>query len=577
MHVSINEKAESAIESGFSIASRLSFNKWLSQQDMDGIVRRILGCHTDIEDNAPCQELCERISRETSTELFFLGNLNRHPRRTANSNPSFVFLALENPRRTLTQKSETSGREITIPPKINPITRLSYLAPTSPKQVSQDLPRQETMCRGMTATAGTDRILPTILEKSTFPTMSTTRKQAFLKRSLAHRTVSFVENEVEKIMSTSAFMQSTEARSDVAPLQRHEIQKGELVGQGGFSEVYQLTSLNLGDAEADHDDESTSVHISQEARESLAAAACATGLVVKHLRKDLLPKRTRFQTAAADLVTEAQFLARIDHPNIIKLRGWTASGIASLGQGQHDGFFIVMDKIDCTLAEKIQEWQYRDAKNPTKISHLETKLRYARELASALEYLHERRLVFRDLKPENIGILNDSVVLFDFGLCRELPESSNLEDQYEMSGVGTLRYMAPEILMRQKYNQKADIYSLSMVFYEMFFHSKPFDLYTFDMHQLLVCEEQERPHIPSYCPSHLRALLEDTWDPEPLDRPSLREVRKHLKQSLRPSLQFFFGPLSQKLHKSFSFGSTSEHTSTTAEESSLGSWFLSSN
>lgn len=238
-----------------------------------------------------------------------------------------------------------------------------------------------------------------------------------------------------------------------------------------------------------------------------------------------------------------------------------------------------MDQIDCTLAEKIQEWKYHDPKVPTKISHLETKLRYARELSSALEYLHERRLVFRDLKPENIGILNDSIVLFDFGLCRELPESSNLEDQYEMSGVGTLRYMAPEILMRQKYNQKADIYSLSMVFYEMFFHSKPFDLYTYDMHHMLVCEDQERPHIPDFCPSQLRTLLEDTWDPEPLDRPNLREIRKCLKQQTwgRPRLEFIWGSLSHKLQKSFSFGSHSDHTNTTSEESSIGSWFLSSN
>lgn len=381
-------------------------------------------------------------------------------------------------------------------------------------------------------------------------------------------------------------MQSHEARSEVAALRRHEIQRGQLLGQGGFSEVYQLAALNIVARDAsdadDHDAEPTGAHASQEAREYLAAlAACSdTSLVVKHLRKDLLSNRRRFQTAAADLVTEAHFLARLDHPNIIKLRAWTASGVSSLGQGQHDGFFLVMDQIDCTLAEKIQEWKYQDPKSPTKVSHKATKLRYARELASALEYLHERRLVFRDLKPENVGILNDSIVLFDFGLCRELPESSNLEDQYEMSGVGTLRYMAPEILMQQKYNQKADVYSLSMVFYEMFFHSKPFELYTLKMHQLLVCEEQERPPIPSYCPTPLRDLLEDCWDPEPLDRPTVLKIRKSLKScsQWKPRLQFFFGlSFSQNLQRSLSFGSSSENTNTTADESSIGSWFSPTN
>ena len=472
------------------------------------------------------------------------------------------------------------------------------------------------MCRGLCtyttylrsttkSTTKSTTTLPTIVEQPAFLSTSRTiqkkaatvsnmgsRKQAFLARSMAHRTVSFIEHEVERIVSSSQFLQSTALREDVASLKRSEIELGNMLGQGGFSEVYELNALELTQDASEHDEdfscEPTS-HESQEARERLAEDTFTRkGLVVKHLRKDLLPKRHRFQTAAADLVTEAQFLARLNHPHIIQLRAWAASGISGLGDGEHDGYFLVMDKLDCTLAEKIREWKDEEAYYPQKkasISNLPTKLRYARELASALEYLHERRLVFRDLKPENIGILNDSIVLFDFGLCRELPESENLEDQYEMSGVGTLRYMAPEILMRQPYNQKADTYSFSMVLYEMLFYTKPFELYSFDMLRMLVCEEHERPTIPSHCPLPIRELLEDTWDHNVLYRPTFKIIRKDLQQLMashhggwKPRFQVFLeaATLPLLLSKSFSFASSSENTSTTVEESSIGSWFFSS-
>ena len=72
--------------------------------------------------------------------------------------------------------------------------------------------------------------------------------------------------------------------------------------------------------------------------------------------------------------------------------------------------------------------------------------------------------VFSDLKPQNLGFIEDDTIqLFDFGLCRELPKpkgqahrDENLEDEEDfdvflMSGVGTQRYMAPEILNTRRY------------------------------------------------------------------------------------------------------------------------------
>jgi serine/threonine protein kinase len=407
------------------------------------------------------------------------------------------------------------------------------------------------MCRA-------DRLrLYTIVEhKDTKRTMTSTstpsRKSSFLARSMAHRTVSFIENAMEKKLSGSQFLQTHPVHADLVSLTREDMTLGQRLGRGAFSDVYELDCV-----EHDECDTFEPTTRAQDARDRLAAQP--SRLAVKHLREDLLSNRQRFQGATADLVSEAQFLSRLDHPHIITLHG--LAKIAAIEEGRHDGFFLVLDRLDCTLADRIQEWKQHEATG--KILHLDTKLRYARELASALEYLHDHRLIYRDLKPENIGILNDSIVLFDFGLCRELPEVMDVQDQFEMSGVGTLHYMAPEVVLRQAYNHKADVYSLAMVLYELFFHQKPYELYSLEMLQLLIGYEHERPKIPSYCPLNIRQVLEEAWDAEPMDRPTLGEIRR----SLVPRSRFsFFWDRQQSLQ-------SSERTfSTSQDDSSMGSW-----
>jgi serine/threonine protein kinase len=95
------------------------------------------------------------------------------------------------------------------------------------------------------------------------------------------------------------------------------------------------------------------------------------------------------------------------------------------------------------------------------------------------------------------------------------------DPMHQMSGVGTLRYMAPEVLLRQGYNLKADVYSFSMlVLYELLFHQKPFELYSLEMLQFWVGHEEERPVIPSTCPPHLQEWLKASWDATPRNRPT---------------------------------------------------------
>lgn len=172
----------------------------------------------------------------------------------------------------------------------------------------------------------------------------------------------------------------------------------------------------------------------------------STGYAIKHLKSELLQNSKLFEAAAADLIMEAKFLSRMDHPNILKLRGMALGGTSTFAAtGLFDSYFLVVDELQETLIQRIHRWKVQGSTDQYQPAMVLEKLKLAVQVASALAYLHHRRLVFRDLKPHNIGLKklpyhqsidttssNGSLVsssngdsniiqLFDFGFCRELP------------------------------------------------------------------------------------------------------------------------------------------------------------
>lgn len=117
------------------------------------------------------------------------------------------------------------------------------------------------------------------------------------------------------------------------------------------------------------------------------------------------------------------------------------------------------------------------------------------ETARGLAYLHTRKpapIIHRDLKPNNLMfsgspyqkpfelMFNSGVVkLADFGLSKTLPINKHakydLEDKFKLTGeTGSYRYMAPEVFRHEPYNNKVDVYSFSMIIYQLFEHQAPF-------------------------------------------------------------------------------------------------------
>lgn len=148
----------------------------------------------------------------------------------------------------------------------------------------------------------------------------------------------------------------------------------------------------------------------------------------------------------------------IDHPNIIKY----------LDSFIHNNELIIAtewaEKGD--LKKLLKQHQQED----TPFEELKV-WEFMNQIASALNYMHERRIMHRDLKPANIFIASDnSLKIGDLGLGREFSSETILA----YSKVGTPLYMSPELLHGEGYDMKSDVWSLGCVIYELCEFKSPF-------------------------------------------------------------------------------------------------------
>lgn len=227
---------------------------------------------------------------------------------------------------------------------------------------------------------------------------------------------------VAKALGASPLLQQPTPQT-IAPFRRDEVVLGALLPSlsGEFSNVHVVLRLPLYDPT-----KSISYRTLHKAEEEEARKrVCTRGspLVVKQMN----PKQRKklgglYDLAAASLVIEAQYLARLSHPNIVQCRG------QHLNHNHPHAFFFLRDRIVWTLAERIQKWKsgehgYHHLKCDIHHPVFPTKIRIASDILSALDYLQDKhRMVLLNLSPDTIGFLEDGTVqLFDFGSCREIP------------------------------------------------------------------------------------------------------------------------------------------------------------
>jgi serine/threonine-protein kinase len=157
---------------------------------------------------------------------------------------------------------------------------------------------------------------------------------------------------------------------------------------------------------------------------------------------------------AAKFIREARQTARLAHPNIVSV----------FDQG-HEGdiLYLVMELLPgITLRELLNDYGQL---NP------EQALDIATAILQALSVAHHEGILHRDVKPENVMLVNDGrIKLGDFGLAR--PVTSATETGSSL--LGTVAYIAPELLTRSQADNRSDLYSVGVMLYEMLTGKQPF-------------------------------------------------------------------------------------------------------
>ncbi|GCE17854.1 hypothetical protein KDK_16540 [Dictyobacter kobayashii] len=157
---------------------------------------------------------------------------------------------------------------------------------------------------------------------------------------------------------------------------------------------------------------------------------------------------------------ETDAAASLEHPNIMPVHEY----------GEQDGLaYLVMPYVSGgTLRDELER------EGPLSLQHA---VNYLEQLAAALDFAHEHGVIHRDIKPANIMVTNEGrLLLSDFGLVKIIAEGQTPQVRLTGAGapVGTPDYMAPEQVIGEEVDTRADLYSLGVILFQMLTGTTPF-------------------------------------------------------------------------------------------------------
>ena len=260
----------------------------------------------------------------------------------------------------------------------------------------------------------------------------------------------FAREKVDGMFAGTAIIKESEPMVQELPrFRKGELTMGRVLGRGGFgivNEIVKITVMasskalladsspkqSVGERQPSFLDDDDGADLEDTQDKAFIAEHCLRSktkdarYAIKYLSEDVKRNPNMLTQACMDMAVETNFLATIDHPNIIRMR-------AMAGGDMFDKeYFLVLDRLYDTLEKRIGTWgkTYKSltgmkgklgGKKKTeekKQQLLEDRLVAAYDLIAAIAYLHDKQIIYRDLKPENIGFdIRDDIKLFGECWC----------------------------------------------------------------------------------------------------------------------------------------------------------------
>ncbi|ELP93724.1 serine/threonine protein kinase HT1, putative [Entamoeba invadens IP1] len=201
---------------------------------------------------------------------------------------------------------------------------------------------------------------------------------------------------------------------------------------------------------------------------------------------------------------------------------------------------VFIPKKECMVTEFAQFGSLKDLMRRMKDVDIRMKLRVKMMLDcfKGILYLHSNDILHRDIKPDNYLIfsldINDCVnaKLTDFGSSRNV--NMLMTNITFTKGIGTPKYMAPEVLDKKKYKKAADVYSFSLTMLEIAMWKEVFRKddkdFRFAWNIADFTSSGKRLHIPDTVPMELTSLITSSWTQDPLERANINIVEIGLEK-----------------------------------------------
>ena len=211
-------------------------------------------------------------------------------------------------------------------------------------------------------------------------------------------------------------------------------------------------------------------------------------------------------------IEELNILKKLRHPNIILYLGACISG---------PEYFLVTEY--CSNGNL---FTYLHDLHDRSIVKDSARIKWAIEIAKGVNYLHSFNppILHRDLKSLNILLdHNNQAKIADFGWAR-------IREEHMTKRRGTFQWMAPEVIKRGKYSEKADVYSFGIILWELYVQQKPYDgINKLDVAKKVVQDPNFRPPILDIIPNKIAKLIVSCWQNDETARPSFSQVIDYLE------------------------------------------------